>query len=440
MRHKLSPPQILLFFFTGAILAGAVLLSLPMFQAPGTATVPLIDSLFMAASAVCVTGLATVDVAAQYSLAGQIVILILIQMGGLGYMLFATLTALFFGRLSMQDRMIINEVIDFSSYTGVRYLLLRIMGITFAIEAFGAIVLTMLLKYENYSIAKADYYGIFHSISAFCNCGLSLWGNSLESFSGNVPVLTIMMGLIVAGGIGYTVLVELVHIRQKINLSTHSLMVLYTSAFLIVSTALVFFVLDYSNSQTMQGFSFGKKVFTSVFMAVTSRTAGFNTITTAFISPAAILFLIPVMIIGASPASTGGGIKTTTFALMMASIKATLTMRKDVNIFSRRISDEAVRKAFTITILFLSVIAFMSIIISAIEDFGVLDVVFEVTSACATVGLSTGITAVLSPFSKLLIVITMIIGRLGPLTVGLATIINQEETPYKYAEGKILIG
>ncbi|MFH1368317.1 MAG: potassium transporter TrkG [Elusimicrobiota bacterium] len=438
MFKSLKPSQFLLFFFFAITLSGALLLYTPFAHKSGQ-EYAFIDSLFMATSAVCVTGLSVLDINASYSLFGQIVLLILMSIGGLGYMTLATIIAAFLGKVSLKDKLIIKEVIDIESFEGIKYLLFRIFLITLIFETVGTVILTFCFL-SKMSLPQALYYGMFHSISAFNNCGLGLWSNSLEGFKDNYLVLTTVMVLIFSGGIGYIVINELSRIGRGRKLSTHSRIALSSSAILILAAALLIFIAEYSNYQTLGRLTFGEKILSSFFQAVAPRTAGFNSLPIGAMRELTLLLIIYLMYVGASPGSTGGGIKTTTFSILVAATWSVVRGRQDTNLMGSRISSEIVKKCMAISFLALTALFVFSGVIFYIENFRFLDVVFEVTSALGTVGFSTGITPKLSTAGKALILSTMLIGRLGALTIGIAFLQRDEDIPYKFPEERVLIG
>lgn len=437
MSGKLKPSQFLIIFFSSIIIIGTVLLSLPIaYKIPEN--ISILNSLFMATSSVCVTGLSVLNIGSTYTIFGQIVILILIQIGGLGYMTLATLVALIIGKVSLRDRMIIREIIDLSSFEGLKALLKHIIRLTIIFESIGIVIFTIAFSFR-YPIGKAVYYGIFHSISSFCNSGLSLFGNSLEGFRGNYLVLITTIVLVVSGGIGYLVLTEILSFRLKKKLSTHSIVVIVTSVCLIIIGTIGILSTEFTNPKTLGSLNFTDKMMSSLFLSITPRTAGFHTMPTGNLRNFTLFFLLPFMFIGASPGGTGGGIKTTTFALIISSIWSTITGKQDVNLCQRRLSKEIIRKATSIACLGMIVIFCSTMALLIIERFNFLRIIFEVTSAFGTVGLSTGITPYLSHMGKIVIIFTMFIGRLGPLTIGMATL-YQMDAPYRYPEDNILIG
>jgi trk system potassium uptake protein TrkH len=415
-----------------------VLLYLPV-SYKNAADQDFINSLFTATSALCVTGLSVIDINSTFTYFGQIVILGLIQLGGLGYMTMATLGALIIGKVTLRDRMIIKEIIDLSSFEGLKALLKHTIKLTLFFEAVGIVIFTACFL-KQYTFTKALYFGIFHSVSSFCNSGLALWSNSLEGFSQNYTVLLTTIFLIVSGGLGYLVLTELMSYAKNRKLSTHTKVVLSSTLILVLTGIIFIFIFEHGNPKTMEGFSFTKKIINSVFLSITPRTAGFNTVPTQSLNLITLFFILPLMFIGASPGGTGGGIKTTTFVLILSSIWSTLRGKRDTNLFKRRISFEAVQKALSIVFLGIITILFVTLLLLYFNNSGIIRTVFLATSAFGTVGLSTGLVPELSDLGKLIIIFTMFIGRLGTLTIGIATLQKADSVPYRYPEDKILLG
>ena len=398
-----------------------------------------VDSLFMSASAVCVTGLTTIDIYTNYTIFGQMILLFLFQIGGLGYMTLATVVASLIGRVSLKDRLILREVIDLQSFEGIRVLLKYILAITVVFESIGAIILTACFL-PQMTLLKAVYFGIFHSVSAFNNCGMGLWNNSLEGFRSDPVVLITAMFLIISGGLGFLVINELLHYRKVKRLSVHTRVVLFSTAALIAIGTIYIFAAEFTNQRTLGPLPLGEKILTACFQAVVPRTAGFNSVPISGMHEMTLFFLLILMFIGASPGGTGGGIKTTTFAIIVSTIWATIRGRQETNLLNGRISDETIKKSITISSLAITMLFISSALIFSIEKYRFLDILFEVTSALGTVGLSTGITSRLSDASKLIIVATMLIGRIGPLTIGIALLQKDDTLPYKYPEERVMIG
>ncbi|MBB6678318.1 TrkH family potassium uptake protein [Cohnella lubricantis] len=427
--------------FALIIFIGSQLLALPAASSTGTRTA-WIDALFTATSATCVTGLVTLDTGTHYSTFGQIVILLLIQIGGLGFMTMATLFAFFLKRrISLKERLILQESLNQSSIEGIVRLVRRVVFYALSIEAAGAILFTCRFLYDM-SPGRAAYFGVFHAISFFNNAGFDLMGNfsGLTGYVGDPFVNIVTMLLIILGGLGFIVLSDLTDLRRSRRLSLHSKVVLGMTGILILFGAFVVFIFEYSNAYTMGNLGLGEKILAAFLQSVSPRTAGVNTLDLASLRQATQFFLVVLMFIGASPGSTGGGIKTTTYAALLGAVYAMIRGKEDVVLFRYRLSQERVYKALTVTLMALALVMIATMILSATEDHQFLEILFEVTSAFGTVGLSMGLTLQLTLAGKIIIILLMFIGRLGPLTMGYALGPKPGRVLYRHAEGKIIIG
>ncbi len=437
---KLTPYQILAAGFAGLILVGAALLATPPASATGEA-LPFIDALFTATSAVCVTGLVVVDTGTRFSLFGQMVIILLIQAGGLGIMTMATLMALLMGKkINLRERLIIQEAMNQLTVAGVVRLTRYIIKVTLLIEFIAGTILAVRF-YQDYG-AKGIYFGYWHAVSSFCNAGFDLFGDfrNLTGYVDDLVVNLVIPTLIILGGIGFSVMADVWENRRFRDYSLHSKLVLTVTAFLIISGTVVIFVFEQDNPATLGPLSWDGKILASYFQSVSARTAGYNTIPIGGMGSAALLFLGILMFIGASPGSTGGGVKTTTAGLLAAAIWALIRGREDVEIFERSISKTTIYKAFALVFIaaLLVIVVTMILCVSASAPF--LNILFEVISAFGTVGLSTGITPDLTVTGKLWIILTMFAGRVGPITVALALALRQQKAMIRYPEGKVIIG
>ncbi len=438
---RLSSPQILLSGFLGVIALGTALLMLPYSTRDG---ITLIDALFTSTSAVCVTGLIVKSTPVDFTLFGQVVIMLLIQIGGLGYMSMATLLALLSGRrIGLFERMMLKESLNITSFEGIVRFMKRMLFFVFSVEAAGAIVLVFVFL-ENNSPQKSIILGVFHSISAFNNAGFSLFPDSFIRYRGDMVLNTTVMLLIVLGGAGFIVVDDLYdYLRYRKKLMQHTKIVLVVTLILITGGALVIFFNE--RYFLFSGLPLKEKVLASLFASVTSRTAGFNTVDYSMLQPQTLFFTIILMIIGASPGSTGGGIKTTTFAVVVMHIWATIKGRRDTVIFKRRVPDFLISRALVIMSLAVLYITVVTFVVEDIEHTGFLKTMFEVVSAFGTVGLSVGngdalsLVAGFSLPSKVIFVITMLVGRLGPLTLFMA-LLRQREEKIRYPEGRLMIG
>lgn len=441
---KLAPVQILALGFAGVILIGAILLTLPVSSANGNST-SFLTALFTSTSAVCVTGLVVVDTGTYWSVFGQIVILLLIQIGGLGFMSFATLVALLLGKkITLRERLVMQEALNSFSIQGLVRLARYVLIATFTIEGIGACLLAIRFIPE-YGILKGGYFSIFHAVSAYCNAGFDLIGNfrSLVPFQESLIVNLTVMALIVIGGLGFIVHSEIYQHRVFKRFSLHSKVVIIATTILIMLGAVVFFVLEYNNPGTLKPLSLKGKVFASFFASITPRTAGFNTVATDQLTMSSKLITIIFMFIGASPGSTGGGIKTTTAALIVMTVISVIRGREDTEILSKRIPREIVYRALAIAVIGLTMVIIDILALSIVENSAnIIEIMFETVSAFGTVGLSLGLTTKLSKIGRIIIMLTMYTGRVGPLTLTLAFAQRQlkASAAVKYPEDKVLVG
>lgn len=446
---RYTSSQIVIGAFLSMILLGTLLLMLP-FATTGQG-IRFVDALFTMTSAICVTGLIVLDTPHDFTLFGQLVILLGIQVGGLGYSTVATLLLLALGRrVGLRDRMMMMEVLNTLSMEGLVRFVKVIMVITLIVEGVGALLLTVRFSFEM-DVLRALYFGIFHSVSAFNNAGFSLFSDSLSSYRRDLTVNLTVSTLIVLGGIGFLVFHDVLDkLRgRRFRFSTHTKLATLVSVLLIVAGTAGIWAFEVLNKKTLAGAPFGEQVLVSYFHSVSARTSGFSTIDVGLVGTSTLYFIIVLMIIGASPGSVGGGIKTTTFGIICASIWGTLKGRADVMMFHRRIPQEIVHKAYVLSALAFSLVTAFTMILSFLEAVPFLPflrIMFEVASAAGTVGLSTGdggarsLSALFSDFGKFIIIITMFLGRLGPLTVGLFAVKTYEDLRYRYAEARVVIG
>jgi len=440
-RINLTPAQTLVLGFLAAIAVGTALLVLPVASADGE-SMGLVNALFEATSAVCVTGLVVVDTGSELSLFGQLVILALIQIGGLGIMTMSTLVALILGkRIGLKERILIQRSMGYVNLAGLVRLTRYVLVIAAVIQGMGALLLTLRWAWQ-YPLGRAAYLGIFHSISAFNNAGFDLFGVSLEGYVTDPYVNIVMGALIVIGGVGFTVIVDVLSARgTRKKLSLHTRIVLRTTALLLLVGFLGFLILEFSNPATLGPLPLGGKVLAAAFQSITPRTAGFNTVPIDQVGGATALFLMLLMFIGGSPGATAGGIKTTTLVAVLTSVWATVSGRGEVVIFERRLSRETIDRALAIFFIALSVVMLTAVLLLVTETGPFLDVVFEAMSAFGTVGLSRGITPELSTAGRLIVTVTMFIGRVGPLTLAVALAQRQTtRAEVSYPEEKIMIG
>ena len=440
-----GPAQLVLFSFLGVILLGTSLLSLP-FATTNPGGLRPIDALFMATSATCVTGLTTQSLATELSLFGQLVVLALIQIGGLSIMtLYSSMTIMVGRSMGMKDKVIMKDLIGFSDLENIFTMISKIVKYTVLIELGGAAILTFAFFQDGFAFSQALYYGIFHSISAFCNAGFTLFEKGLESYATSPLVNVTIAALITAGGLGFIVISELKQIifRKKslVRISLHSKVVIITSVFLTLSGCLIIFFWEYLDA--LDAYNLWEKIQIALFQSVTLRTAGFNTIPITDLNSHTLYVMTLFMFIGGSPGSTAGGIKTTTLAILIQSIITTIKGRGKVTLIDRSVSTPIVVKAIAlafISILITSLFIFIMMWIEPEQSF--LSIFFEVISASGTVGLTLGITPFLSVFGKLAIAVLMLIGRIGPLTLILAVGQRRSATrgKFDYPIGQIMIG
>lgn len=435
-----EPARFIILTFLLIIIIGGLLLSLPISNKSGKFTNP-INALFTATSATCVTGLVVVDTGTYYSLFGHIVILILIQIGGLSYMTIFTFLALLLGRkIPLLDRIILKESINFFSIGGIIKLARRILFIVLLFEGIGAVILATIFS-KDYGIIKGSFFGLFHSISAFCNAGFDLIGNfkSLTNYKGNILLNITFILLIITGGIGFGVISEIIDFPKSKKLSVHAKLVLTVTIILISVGTILIFILERNNYTTLKFLSAKEKILVSIFQAVTPRTAGFSTINIGYLNLPTMLLIMLFMFIGASPGGTGGGIKTSTFAIIVMNIRNTIKGREGVTIFDRCLETTTIKKAYLILTASMFLIFLSTFLLSITEKFGLINIIFEVISAFGTVGLSTGITPDLSPLGKLIIMFTMFSGRVGILSILTMIIVKKPQRIY-LPEDKVMVG
>jgi trk system potassium uptake protein TrkH len=440
-----TPTRIFILSFAGLIMLGTLLLWLPISAAKGQ--ISFIDALFNATSAVCVTGLATIDIGKDLSFAGQVLLLVLFQIGGLGIITFSVVFFEMMGRgISFKEREIVQATFLHTPRRDFLPIMKWVLISTFMIEGLGTMLLFMRF-YFDFPAEHALYQALYHAVSAFNNCGYSLFSNSLMNYRDDWLVNLTIMGLIILGGIGFIVQYEvaaLIRGRMK-KISLHSRIVLIMTGILIVGGAACFYLLEMD--AVLRDASWQTSVLTSCFQSVTARTSGFNTVDIGRLTNATILILIILMFIGASPGSTGGGIKTTSFALLLAMIWNRIKGQEEVNMFNRTIPKEILGR--TIAIIFASAFS-VCVITSVLLLFAggaeapmqsrhfFVEYLFETVSAFGTVGLSMGVTANLNDVQKLAIIMIMFAGRVGPLTLAFAW-----STPKKgitYAEEQVMVG
>ncbi len=442
-----SPGSIVALWFVAAILLGTFLLLLP-FSRPPDRTLSLIDALFTSASAICVTGLVVKDMGTDFTLFGQIVILLLIQVGGLGYMTSATMITILLGKkLGLRDSLILQEAMNVQTLEGLARLLRTILLVTLVVEAIGAAGLAISFA-PAMSWPRALYLGLFHSVAAFNNAGFSLFPDSLMGYRQNLGVNLIVIVLIVLGGLGVIVYHDLFRFwrRRTWRLSLHTRIVLVFTALLIVVPALLLWWFEQANPRGLGGGGAADRLMAAVFQAVSARTAGFNTVDIGAQTGTTLWLLMALMFIGGSPGGTAGGIKTTTFATMALAVWSTLRGREEITVAHRRLPRELVFRAFYLAILGVLVVGISTLLLLQLEPRVFLPILFEAVSAFGTVGLSTGDGGALSlsgafgAAGKLCVILTMFAGRVGVLTLGTAMVQSAEQPRIHYPVERVLIG
>ena len=436
------PAQLIVMGFLLAIVAGTGLLMLPLAKnGPGGAS--LLEALFTATSAVCVTGLITVDTPVFWSGFGQAVILALIQVGGFGVMSFgALLGVLTARRLGLRSRMLAAAETKSTGFGDVRRVLLGVLVVTLAVETVLAIMLMLrFMVAYGYTPAEALWNGVFHSISAFNNAGFALYSDNLMGFVSDPWICLPIAGAVIIGGLGFPVLFELRRQYQRpIHWSMHTKLVLVGSAILLAGGTAFLTAAEWTNPATLGGLPPQDRLLGGFFQSVITRTAGFNSIDIAQMHPVSWLGMDILMFIGGGPAGTAGGLKITTFAVLFFILTTELRGGTAVNIFGKRLSRAVHRQAITVVLLAIALVVASTMFLMLITDFGQERILFEVVSAFATVGLSTGITAGMPPAGQVVLILLMFIGRLGPVTLGTALALRSRPILYEYPKERPLIG
>lgn len=440
---RFSQTRFIVLGFIIIILIGTLLLMTPLASKDNSMT-SFMDCIFTAVSTTCVTGLAAVDTYSHWSFFGQVIILCLIQIGGLGFITIGVFfSVLLRRRIGLKTRGMIQESVNTLQIGGVVKLTKKIIKGTFIIEGIAALILGIRFSFD-FGFVKGMWYGIFHSISAFCNAGFDLMG-IYEPYTSLVPyvydpiVNTVIMLLITIGGIGFIVCDDVSVNKFKFKkYSLHTKVVLLTSAILTFGGAILFFVTEYNN--TMKDMNLYQRIITSLFSSVTARTAGFNTIDTAALSDSSKILTMALMFIGGSPGSTAGGIKTTTLFVLLVSVWGNMTNNGNVSVFKRRFENEALHKSGIVAVLNMVLAVVAAFVILTITNLPISDVLFEVFSAIGTVGMTTGITRSLNIGSRVIIMILMFCGRVGSLSFALSFLKKKNKAPLYDPQEKISIG
>lgn len=422
---------------------------------PGTVIsgeLSLVDAFFTATSAVCVTGLIVVDTAATFSPLGKFIILMLIQVGGLGIMTFSVMFVMMAGkRISFREQVMIQDTFAHSPTKDLKSLILYVALLTFVVEIAGALVLFARWATE-YPLKEALALSVFHSVSAFCNAGFSLFSDSLMGYQGDMVINLTIALLIILGGLGFLVLMEIPSLlfkkgKKRKQVTLHTKIVLIMSASLTLAGLVLFFLMERNN--LLKDVGLWDSILVSFFQSVTARTAGFNTVDINLLSPVTLFMMIIFMFIGASPGSTGGGIKTSTLGVLIALMKSRLMARENVNIFKRTLPKYVVARALSIVLISIIIVILFTMVLLLTEGDNInapdqrgqfLEILFEVVSAFGTVGLSTGITSSLSDAGKVTVSLLMLVGRLGPLTIALAVGKKMAEGRFQYSEERVMTG
>ena len=422
-KFSLTTTQIIMLSFLAVIFLGSLLLSLPISSADGEA-VPYLDALFTATTATCVTGLVTLTTASAWSIFGQAVILVLIQVGGLGVVtIMSALMILLQKRMGIGDRLLIQDAFNLNSLSGIVRFVKRVILGTALVEGIGAL-LYMTVFVPEFGL-RGIWIAVFTSISAFCNAGMDIIAdNSLCSYATNPIINLVTCALIVLGGIGYIVWWDVMGLRKgaagRRRLSLHSKIAISTTLLLIFGGGLLILLFEYHNPRTIAELSLFDKLQVSLFQSVTTRTAGFATVPQQDLTNASSLLCLLLMFIGGSPVGTAGGIKTVTIAVLVASALSSIRNRQEVTLFQRNISKQAVSKAVAVTTMSFVILFTSTLLLSAVSPGDPLDILFETVSATATVGLSRDLTPHLNAYGKIIIIGTMYLGRVGPISLALA--------------------
>ena len=445
MIGSFTPMQIIVLVFLAIILTGGLLLTLPISSKSGVPT-PFLTALFTATSCTCVTGLALVDTFTHWSTFGQVVMLLLIQIGGLGFM---TIVTLFFfavhRRIGLKERLVMAQSLGLEGLNGVVKMVKLVLLRTLIVEGTGAVLLTLRFCFQM-PFGKALWWGVFHSVSAFCNAGFDIMGaveagGSLVTYVGDPVVNLVLMALITLGGLGFFVWDDILKHKRFKRLAVHTRLVLVISGVLTLGGAVLFALLEWNNPGTLGGLPVGQKLLAALFQSVTTRTAGFYTIAQGALTDASLVLTDVLMLIGGSSGSTAGGVKTVTVAVLLLSIIATARGRSRVTVFHRTINHKQISDAVSVVGMALIVAFGGAMFLSVSNGLPFMNCIYETISAIATVGLTTGITPSLNAVSQIIIIVMMFFGRVGIMTISLGFLLSDRaEERYRFAETKVLIG
>mgnify|MGYP001233980781 CR=1 FL=1 len=439
--RNLGSPYVLMGGFAILIAIGTVLLLLPQSNQSGETT-PFLDALFTATSAVTVTGLVVVDTATYWSQFGHAIIMLLILLGGIGIMTSATFLMIIIGqRITLANRLLLRENLGVNQLGGLVELTLKIVSAMILIQLMGFFILLFSLK-DEFPIGTAIWQSAFHAVSGFNNAGFVILpdSNSISSFSNNLGLILPMTLLIIFGALSYSIWVDMFRYRRFSKFTLDSKLVLIFTVLLTLMGSVVLFISEYSNPLTFGEMSFSEKLISSLFHSVSGRTAGFTTVDFGDMEQQSKFFLTGLMFIGGASASTAGGIKINTLAVLLVATFASIRGNTHVNVFGREIPQTQIFRALTILLLGVFMVFMVSFLLTITEGFPFIDILFEAVSAFGTVGLSTGITSDLSSLGRIIIIGTMFIGRVGPITLGLVLARREETPPYRFAEERVKIG
>jgi trk system potassium uptake protein TrkH len=444
-RPKMSPGQALALGFAGLIVIGGCLLSLPFFSRSGQAT-PLVDSLFTATSAICVTGLTTLNTAAHWNEFGQFIIMVFIEIGGLGFMMLPIVFMVLAKRkVSFSTRIILREALNLDYISGVFRLTLYILKLSAAIQGLGAVLLAFSFV-PKFGWAKGLWFSVFHAVSSFCNAGFDLIGDSLYGYQNDAYTMLVVAALIIAGGLGFIVWRDVLNFRHQHRLSLHSKLALVVTGSLLVGGTLIFCITEKLGADLLPTSEWGNRLVNMFFLAVTPRTAGYASLDYLHLSDAGLVLTMVLMYIGGTSGSTAGGLKTTTLGILLVQLKATFKGRSRAEVFGRTIKQAVVVRALVLFFLTLSICILAIMILAVTETIpknqGLEYIAFEVFSAFGTVGLTMGLTPDLTLFGKFIIISLMYIGRVGVMTVVLSLITRAQtkEAKFKYPEEAVMVG
>jgi len=433
----LNPSVTVVLSFFVLILVGTVLLKLPIAT---TETISWLNTLFTATSAVTVTGLIVVDTGTAFTLFGQTVIMFLMQLGGLGLMTSAVSIFFIFKRkIGMQQRNIIRASLNQDSSGGIIRLVRYLLFFSLSIELIGFILLSIKWIPE-FGFSKGAFYSLFHTVAAFNNAGFSLWSDSLSSYVGDPVVNLTITSMFVLGGIGFTVLLDVWNKKKFKTLTLHSKVMIVGTLVINIIAIISIFILEYSNPQTLGSLSFEDKAWSAYFQGLTPRTAGFNSIDISALTLPTMLLIVILMFIGAGSASTGSGIKLSTFIILLLTTITTLKGGEEVSLFGRRLKNSAVLRALTLTLISFLLVFVAIFVLTVTENGSFIAIVFEVVSAFGTVGLSTGLTTELSTIGRFVIMFVMFVGRIGPITIASILLTSKNPSLIRYPQENIFVG